>query len=181
MTRRQPAGMPPIYVDFLFLLVLAFVLLINPPTNDGEVAAPGNMTVAITWPAGPQDVDLWMRGPGERPVGYSNKSGRVHNLLRDDLGVNGDILPANMEHGYSRGVPAGEYVYAAHCYSCGKPVTVNFEIRKGAPGARQKLLFQGAVTLQPAQERALVRFRLDVNGNVVPGSVSEVAESLRGK
>jgi len=34
-------------------------------------------------------VDLWVQAPGDVPVGYSNKSGGVLNLLRDDLGKEG--------------------------------------------------------------------------------------------
>jgi hypothetical protein len=179
MTRRS-IGLPIVATDFLFLLVLAFVLLINPPTLDGEVDAPGNMTAAIIWPEGSTDVDLWVTGPGQpRATGYSNRAGRLWNLLRDDLGTAGDNTPLNFEHAYSRGLPAGEYILNAHCYTCASAVPVSFEVRLGGPGERQELLFSGTETLPPKQERTLVRFKLDANGKVVPGSASVIFEKLR--
>jgi hypothetical protein len=53
------------------------------------------------------DVDLWVEAPGDRPVGYSNKSGQIFSLLRDDLGKSQDITDFNYEIAYSRGMPAG--------------------------------------------------------------------------
>lgn len=181
MTRRRTTfGLPVIATDFLFLLVLAFLLLINPPTLDAEVKAPGSMSVAIAWPEGPTDVDLWVTGPTQpRATGYSNRGGRIFNLLRDDLGTAGDTTPLNFEHAYSRGLPAGEYVLNAHCFSCAGQVPVYFEVRMGGYGERQQLLFSGTETIGPKEERTLVRFRLDPNGKVVPGSASRVYEKLR--
>ena len=39
--------------------------------------------------------DLWVQAPGDVPVGYSNKSGGVFNLLRDDLGKAKDMTDGN--------------------------------------------------------------------------------------
>jgi hypothetical protein len=50
------------------------------------------------------------------PVGYSNKSGKVFDLLRDDLGMAQDMTDSNHEVAYSRGAPAGEYVVNVHMY-----------------------------------------------------------------
>lgn len=182
MTRRATAaGMPVIATDFLFLLVLVFVLLINPPTSDGDIANPGNISITVSWPSGPIDVDMWVQAPGNgRPTGYSNRGGRVFNLLRDDIGTAGDSLDANIEHAYSRGIPAGEYILNLHCFACPSgPVPVAWEVRTGAPGARQELLFDGKVTLNHGQEVTAIRFLLDAGGNVVPGSTSTVTRNLR--
>jgi hypothetical protein len=180
VTRHRQSGLPIIATDFLFLLVLAIILLINPPAQDAEVKAPGNLTVAIAWPQGPADVDVWVTGPGQpRATGYSNRAGRLFNLLRDDLGTAGDTTPLNFENAYSRGLPAGEYVINGHCYTCAAPVPVYFEVRVGAPGERQELLFSGTETIAPKEERTFVRFKLDADGKVVPGSASRVFQKLR--
>ena len=39
--------------------------------------------------------DLWVQAPGDLPIGYSNKSGGVFNLLRDDLGKAKDMTDGN--------------------------------------------------------------------------------------
>src|SRR4051794_3763581 len=64
-------------------------------------AAPGNVIVEMTWPPNiDADVDLWVQAPGDVPVGYSDKSGIIFNLLRDDLGHSGDPNSMNYEVTY---------------------------------------------------------------------------------
>lgn len=102
---------------------------LNPPASAEDAIPPGNLSVYIVWPLGNSDVDLWVVGPGEiRPVGYSNKSGKLWNLLRDDLGD--DFADANFENSYTRGLPAGEYIINIHCYKCQgfTPIVVKTEI-----------------------------------------------------
>jgi len=172
--------MPTLYVDFLFLALLAVILLINPPKSEDSAMPPGTMSVAIAWPEGDSDVDLWIQGPNNgRPVGYSHRSGRLFNLLRDDLGNAGDAMPLNYENAYSRGLPAGEYIINLHCFDCETTMPVSVEVRAGKYGARQKLLFGEVIDVHPDQERTAVRFRLDANGNVVPGSVNRIFQPLR--
>ena len=82
-----------------------------------EAKAPGNVMVEMHWPNDmPYDVDLWVKAPGELPVGFWNQSGLTFNLLRDDLGVEGDATDRNYEMSYSRGIPSGEYVVNVHMY-----------------------------------------------------------------
>jgi hypothetical protein len=172
----------------LFLNALAFCLLvliiiipwINPtPTNAHDAPPPGNLAVSIAWPEGPYDVDVWVLAPGEqKAVGYSNRAGRVFNLLRDDLGLSGDDGPFNREDAFSRGLPAGEYVVNIHGYSVAQELPVEVEIRR-ADGNGSALLVRETMTIRQAQERTVVRFRLDASGNVVPGSMNRVYKPLR--
>jgi hypothetical protein len=106
MSRRMTGT---VFRDFSMLMVLGFVAMVvwllphvNPPADSSEADPPGNVIVAITWPEGDTDIDLWVTGPGEiRPVGYSNKGGVLFNLLRDDLGHMPDATPLNYENAYS--------------------------------------------------------------------------------
>ena len=43
------------------------------------------------------DLDLWVKGPNDSAVGYSNPSSLVFNLLRDDRGLTADHTPLNYE------------------------------------------------------------------------------------
>src|SRR6266511_3057031 len=83
-----------VWLDTALLMLGGFVLMtmlmmtvMNPPAQSSEAdgtQAPGNVIVEIQWPDKfDADVDLWVKAPGDVPVGYSNKSGRVFNLLRD--------------------------------------------------------------------------------------------------
>jgi hypothetical protein len=161
--------------------VLAAVLLfaipnINPASEEQNQSPPGNMMVAIAWPDGPNDVDLWVTGPGlAQAVGYSNRGSTLWNLLRDDLGNAGDATPVNFENAFSRGTPPGEYIVNIHCYSCDGTTPVRVEVRI-AGGA---LIADETVGLEPSQEKTVVRFKLDGSGQVVPGSTSKVYAPLR--
>ncbi len=78
------------------------------------------MVVEIHWPNDlPVDVDLWVQAPRDVPVGFWNQGSRFFNLLRDDLGLEGDATGRNYEVSYSRGIPAGEYTVNVHMYGDG--------------------------------------------------------------
>ena len=116
-----------VWLDTALLMLGGFILMtvllmtvMNPPAKSSQsegTPPPGNVIIEAQWPDGlDADVDLWVEGPGDRPVGYSNKSGRLFNLLRDDLGRAQDMTDYNYEVSYSRGMPAGEYVVNLHMY-----------------------------------------------------------------
>ncbi|PDT79981.1 hypothetical protein CO676_30260 [Sinorhizobium sp. BJ1] len=161
--------------------VIMFVLpSINPPAAAKDpIDIPGNLVATIVWPEGPTDVDLWVAGPSDRAVGYSNKSGRIWSLLRDDLGTANDSTPINMESAFTRGLPDGEYVVNVRCFGCAGrvPVPVNVEIRL-ADGA---VVWRGFVDLvADKQERTALRW-LMAGGAVVVGSESQVFRDIRGE
>jgi hypothetical protein len=80
----------------------------------------------MRWPdAADTDVDLWVQGPGDVPVGYSNKGGRLFNLLRDDLGLQSDAAKINYESSFSRGIVEGEYVINVHLYKSKYTVSIS--------------------------------------------------------
>ena len=98
----------------LAVILLALFVLASPPRPKAAVVQaepPGVLTVQLIWADEVDaDIDLWLLGPGDRPVGYSNKDGAVFSLLRDDLGFVNDSSGKNFEIAYSRTLPAGEYV-----------------------------------------------------------------------
>lgn len=174
-----------ILLSFLIGLVAITITLlsfVNPKAKEAEATqSPGNMSITAAWTEGHHDCDLWVMGPGEaKAIGYSNRAGKLFNLLRDDLGEAGDSMPLNYENAYSRGLPAGQYVINIHGYSIRDvAVQVSIEVRFGSPGASPKLAFEETLTLVQGQERTVIAFRLDDKGNIVPGSVNRVYVPLR--
>jgi hypothetical protein len=180
-----------VFRDFTLLMVLGFVSMVvwllpyvNPPKTESDAEPPGNVVVAITWPAGNTDIDLWVYGPGElNPVGYSNKGGVLFNLLRDDLGDMPDATPLNYENAYTRGVPAGEYIVNVHCYRCPivpQKVHVEVSINDGKPGKGMRSITTTALALRAnGEERTALRFKLDDKGGLVPDSLNAVFRPLR--
>jgi hypothetical protein len=180
-----------IFRDFSMLMVMGFFAMVvwllphvNPPAENAEADPPGNLIVAITWPEGDTDIDLWITGPGEiKPVGYSNKGGVLFNLLRDDLGNMPDATKLNFEHAYSRGVTPGEYIVNVHAYRAPiVPVQVDVEIsfNDGLPGKGMKRIATTSLELiANGQEKTALRFELDAAGNLVPDSMNAVFRPLR--
>lgn len=170
------------FIDFLFLLVIALLLLVAvkvPPTKS-DTPPPGNLTYMILWPDGPVDVDAWVYGPEEfRPVGFSNRSGKHWSLLRDDLGTTNDTMPANIEHMFARAIVPGHYVFNLMCFKCPTgPVPVSIEIGIVRNGT-SRVLLKTNVTLQfHGQELTVVQFDLREDGTIAPGSAHSVYTPL---
>lgn len=165
----------------LLILILILPFINDPAKNTPNPPPPGNLAVMITWAPGPIDVDLWLTGPGQDiATGYSHKGGKLISLLRDDLGTTNDASPVNVENAFARETPAGEYAINVHCFSCYGPTEVYVEVALGRSAAGMHLIFRGSVTINPKEERTVIRFRLDNNINVVPGSVNHAFRELRG-
>lgn len=175
MRRRHDTGI--VFRDFLLLMLLAMLVMINPPENK-NIRQPGDMLVSIAWEAGNYDVDLWVLGPGDPvAVGYKRKSGATFNLLRDDRGEN-DTTPLNYETAFSRGIPDGEYVVNIHCFACGAPIGVFVEVRIGRSGS--DLVYSDTITVKPMQELTAISFLVS-DGKAVPGSESYIFQPLRNR
>ena len=184
-----------VWLDTALLMLGGFVLMtilmmtvMNPPAKASEtdgVTAPGNVTVEMQWPDKlDADVDLWVQAPGDVPVGYSNKSGKVFDLLRDDLGKAQDMTDYNYEVAYSRGDPAGEYIVNAHMYrgvnvSFPIPVKITVNAKSNSSKTATRLATTTVELLKPNQEITALRFRLDSNGQLVPGSLNSLFKGLR--
>lgn len=182
-----------VFRDVIMLALAGFVAIViillphlNPPGKAVKSATPpGNVIVELRWPDSLNtDVDLWVKGPRDVPVGYSNQGGLIFNLLRDDLGHRDDASNVNYEVAYSRGRPAGEYTVNVHLYrnASGQspvPVSVVASLKKD-PQASAIPLVQTDLSLQHLnQEVTAFRFRLTEKGDLVPGSIHNLPKELR--
>lgn len=181
-----------VFRDFVMLMVLGFVAMVvwmlpylNPKAKEAAADPPGNLIVAITWPEGNTDVDLWVMGPGEvRPVGYSNKGGVLFNLLRDDLGTMPDATPLNYENAYTRGIVGGEYIVNVDCYRCPVvpvPVDVEISVNTGSSGKNslRDIATTRVVLHHDGEEKTALRFMLTNQGTLVADSMNNVYRPLR--
>ena len=165
----------------MVILLLPHITLAKKETESRKLA--GNVVVELHWPSSQAvDVDLWVQAPNEYPVGFWNQGGPTFNLLRDDLGTEGDATNENYEITYSRGIPAGEYTVNAHMYGPLKPgmrvpVSVVVSVRKKYDTMRQ--ILKTSLTLyRRNQEETAFRFRLTAEGDLVAGSVNTLRRSL---
>ncbi len=145
---------------------------------------PGNVVVEAHWPTNMQvDVDLWVQAPGEYPVGFWNQGGPTFNLLRDDLGGQGDATEENYEISYSRGIPAGEYIVNVHMYGPLKPgtkvpVSIVVGVKKKFDTELRQILKTVVRLERRRQEETAFRFQLTEEGELVAGSVNTLKRSL---
>ena len=184
-----------VWLDTALLMLGGFILMtvlmlsvVNPPAQSAETQgeqSPGNVIVEAQWADGVDaDVDLWVQAPGDRPVGYSNKSGQMFNLLRDDLGKAQDVTDYNYEVAYSRGIPSGEYTVNVHMYrGVGVAYPVQVKIVASAktdPNGPARQLVATTVELnRENQEVTALRFRLNAKGQLLAGSVNSLFKELR--
>lgn len=171
---------------FVAVVVLLLPHIARPGAADRTpFVPPGNLVVEVRWPdASDADVDLWVRAPGDRPVGYSNRGGRVFDLLRDDLGRRGDPGDLNLETAFARGAPAGAYTVNLHLYRLPigeAEVPVDVAIRARPRGAEEPLEIarRRIVLTRQGEERTVLRFTLGPDGRPVAGSLHSLPEPLR--
>ncbi len=180
-----------IFRDVILLTLIGFVAMvimllphISPKQEESEDhKAPGNVIIEMHWPTDmPYDVDLWVQAPREVPVGFWNQGGHTFNLLRDDLGGEGDATKENYEITYSRGIPPGEYIVNVHMYGPlphGVEVPVNVVVSaKPKYGDLHQLLETTVTMTRRNQEETAYRFRLTKEGELVEGSVSTLRRPL---
>jgi hypothetical protein len=185
-------GMNVSFRDMLFLLVFAYlvvgaVALAHVRKQQEETSGavpPGSVIVEIHWDDKVDaDVDLWVQAPGDVPVGYSNKSGVVFNLVRDDLGHSGDPVSMNYEIAYGRGLWPGEYTVNAHLYRTVDrrfPITVHAMVSVHDPDGHVRRILESTVELVfQGQETTIFRFKLDEKGYIIAGSTNRIHKQLR--
>jgi len=181
-----------VFRDVIMLALLGFVTIVvlllphlNPPTKPTDQQQPGNLVVELHWPDDMNtDVDLWVQAPGDRPVGYSNRGGKIFNLLRDDMGLVNDTGKLNYEIAFSRGAPAGEYTVNLHLYSNtdvrkAVPAQVSVGIKRGESDPLEVIYREQLELVRTGQEITVVRFSLDEAAQVVPDSVHDLPRPLR--
>jgi hypothetical protein len=183
-----------VFRDVITLALAGFVVCVvlllphlNPPgaKTAENMEPPGNVIIEARWPDEfDTDVDLWVQGPGDVPVGYSNKGGALFNLLRDDLGRRGDATGLNYEVSYSRGVVDGEYTVNLHLYRNPArivpiPVTVVTSVKRNAKDSAKQILVSEIELGREGQETTVYRFDLDESGALVAGSVHSLQRPLR--
>src|SRR6516164_3702442 len=185
-------GMNVSFRDMLFLLVFAYLVIgavaLAHVRNEAEemkgVTPPGGVIAEVHWDDRlDADVDLWVQGPGDVPVGYSNKAGVIFNLLRDDLGHSGDPNSMNYEVAYGRGHWAGEYVvnamlYRSHDHKFPVPAHIRVSLQDGH-GQVQEILQSDVKLAFEGQETTAFRFKLAGHGAFEPGSLNRIHKNLR--
>jgi hypothetical protein len=185
-------GGETVFRDVILLALSGFVAVVllllphlNPPLEAKESPPPGNVVIELRWPNEiDADVDLWVEAPGDEPVGYSNKGGRLFNLLRDDLGRILDVTNINYEVAYSRGVIPGEYIVNVHLYRHGLslapvPITIVASVKKNQSDRLRRIATTKLELSYAGEEVTAFRFSMSDDGRLVLGSINSLFKPLR--
>lgn len=174
-------------VDLLTSLVVVFaamaVLAIIAAKHQAKAGVrPGGIVIEMDWQKTRNaDVDLWVKAPDNRPVGYSHPGDGHCNLLRDDLGRTVDPQSRNQEMVVCRGVAAGEWIVDTmlyHSYDGVEPIQVHVSVLQLGTSGMTQLLDRTVRLEHQGQQLTVFRFRLDERGKYVPGSENELPMPL---
>jgi hypothetical protein len=185
----ESVGFTWAYRDLLTALLIVFIAMAalslvavsrTPPAKN--VPIQGNLIVTLHWDrSSNSDIDLWVKSPGDEPVGFRRRSGSNCNLLRDDLGRERDRSSENEEMIVCRNAPAGPYVVnvmSYHVYDGRLPVQVSVEGIFGGADTSNRIFRRNARLTDQGQELTVVRFELTKDGTLVRGSLNEIPVSL---
>ena len=173
------------FVDFLFILLLAFIsmlilalLLINPVTKKSEVERKAEYIIVLEWDNDSQDdVDLWVRNPLKKHVSFKNKVEGLMHLDKDDLGTVNDtlVLPdgtrqvilLNREVVTLRGWHEGEYVINVHMFNKKTTVPTNVTVQMIKINPYKILFEENIVLLKRGEEFTIRRITMDKLGDII--------------
>lgn len=171
-------------VVFIAMAALALVAVVQKPNPN--VAIQGNLVFTMHWrERSNSDIDMWVKSPDDRPVGFMRLSGMNCNLLRDDLGHAHDPSSENEEMTVCRNAPPGEYtvnVMAYDVYDHHFPIDVSIESFFSNGSGSNRLFQRDAHLTFQGQELTVARFALTKGGLVKPGSFNDIPVRLfRGR
>jgi hypothetical protein len=157
-------------IDFLSCLLVVFVAVAvtsKPP----QVKTYGSYAVTMTWPAGPNDVDLYLRDPAGGIAYFNDMQVDQMQLEHDDLGTTasgyGKGKP-NEERTVLRGTSPGQYVIGTHLFTRRggtAPIPVSVELWD-LQGDDRVVKSRTVYVTHQGDQRTPFRFTLDAAGKV---------------
>lgn len=186
MRKSEWDGPQVSYIDVLYNLFIAMLMLAvlaQPPTPKVTAAvSASSVNIELWWNQDKADIDLSTLAPGAKiPVFYNHKSEGSLALLRDDLGSTVTVHSHAYERIEDSGIEPGEYVVNAQFFgNHGGPLNVDLELvitTKTDAGIVEIIRTTGKL-IAVGQEVTLVRFQLDKDGQLVPGSINTLPKKL---
>lgn len=168
-------------ITFIKIITVVAILRIDPLEVKEEkkeekifLAVEANLSISITWPNGPEDVDLWATGPDGRPVGYQNTRSESLGYLRDDTGFDNAVSlekQNNYELITAQGFIPGHYIVNLHYYSTRggrSSVEVRVKVLFNKKNEGTEVIYDGKVKLlHEKHEKTVIQFDLTLDGTVV--------------
>lgn len=173
------------FLDLIFNTLLAFVMLfilmfliVKTEDTTTKIDDKNEIVITLKWdPESTDDVDLWLKDPKGRTVGFINKEIPGIALERDDMGIRTDtitdqdgntiVIKLNQEVINIRHLVPGIYTINAHMFSKrnNEPTDVTLKLIKINPF---KEFPEITKTLQErGSEVTMLTFEIDSSGNII--------------
>jgi len=175
------------FLDLLFNMLLGFAALfvmafamINMKNDEskGKIDSKADFIVGIEWAKElDYDIDVYVEDPLGNLVCFKRREEGLLHLERDDLGHRNDTVMTptgpqkfdlNKEYVTFRGYHPGEYCVNAHAYRIPDKSKCEVKVTVDKLNPSVKTVLMNSVELSNlGDERTLIRFTLDRDGNVV--------------
>ena len=177
------------YRDLLWTLTLAFMAIAAlalsavPPKAAGHVEA-AKMIITLRWDAGQDDdVDLWAELGDGQPIGYRHRDTKNASLRHDHRGFTNEQNWDNNEVIDVRHLVPGRVTINAVMFDNIDhkfPVHTHLIVEKinQDTGAATTLYRVDRDLTAKEQELTLIGFRIDDNGEIIPGSENDLHACL---
>lgn len=183
---KKADGFEWAFRDLLSALLIVFMAmavfsLITASQKESSINQ-GTIIITAKWQPGSfADVDLWVKAPGDSPVGYLHPGDKHCNLLRDDLGAAIDPESRAEEMVVCRGSPAGKWITDIMLYdSHGAPLPVKVHVKVSQiKYSIVNVLIDRIVYLKrESQQITVARFAFSHKGSFLPLSVNTLPIKL---
>jgi hypothetical protein len=170
-------------LSVLFMALSCLAVAAKEPPKDAGTRS-GDLTIKMQWLVGSlSDLDLWVQPPGDRPIGYSRKTGRSCDLVGDDLGAEHDEASRAMEVVVCRQAAAGEYILNVHSdrFEDVNAMPVQLIVRDMHFGTNStEIMATRSISVDHMGQGIMaVRFRLGPDGQIDHDSINNLQKSLR--
>ena len=180
---RYPFRTGPVFRDMLYLLSLAFAVLliyaliqINPPAKETEIERKAEFLIILEWDErSVADIDLWVMDSQENIVWFGKREGGLLHLDKDDLGQRNDkimvdgkekIIYLNREVVTIRGIVPGEYITNVHAYRKLKETSVNGFVKLLKLNPYKEYATEHFVIENEGAEITVFRFNINEDGYI---------------
>lgn len=184
MNNQEPLGFSYATRDLLISLVVVFMAwsILSLVVHEKAGINPGLLVIEMHWDqASDSDIDLWVKAPGEGPVGFSNRDGVSCNLVRDDQGRSGDPQSNNSELSICRASGQGAWAVNVMAYKVTDehfPVQVQVTVSSQVGGVYRKILEKRVLLTYGGQQLTVWRFQLNQEGMIMENSVNSLPIDL---
>lgn len=173
-----------VLIRFVMIVITLTLMVPKQETQQSETQDKGKIRIEVSWESFKDvDIDLWVKAPGDRPVGWPAPHSKVFDLVRDDVGNLSNPTGAHYEVVYARDNPSGEYIVNLHLFNNREmnynEIPAYVSVYYSTDGKYfDKVLYKKVILHDINEELTIFRFTIDSNKHIVRNTVNDIEYSL---